>query len=197
MGKIQINENAFTYPMSMVIVGTLVGSRPNFMAVGWVTRVNFKPPMIAVALGKDHYTNGGIHSSEAFSVNVPSISLLEKVDYCGLVSGNKEDKSALFTIMQGGKTNAPMIEDCPLCMECKLTTILELPSNELFVGEIVGAYADRDCLSDGKPDIKKIQPFTLTMPDNRYWKVGGNAGKAWSAGKKLLRLRTSKNRFGF
>ena len=70
-------------------------------------------------------------------------------------------------------------------MECKLTNVWDLPTNEVFVGEIVGAYADADRCSAGKPDITKIRPFTLTMPDNRYWEVGGNAGKAWSIGKHL------------
>jgi flavin reductase (DIM6/NTAB) family NADH-FMN oxidoreductase RutF len=185
MGKIAIDENAFTYPMPMVLVGTFVNERPNFMAAGWVTRVNFRPPMIAVALGKSHYTNGGIHASGAFSVNIPNIDLMEKVDYCGIVSGNQEDKSTLFKVIPGKTTGAPMIDDCPLCMECRLANILDLPTNEVFIGEIVGAYANAECCSDGKPDIRKIRPFTLTMPDNRYWEVGGNAGKAWSIGKNV------------
>jgi flavin reductase (DIM6/NTAB) family NADH-FMN oxidoreductase RutF len=185
MAKIQIDQNAFPYPMSMVLLGTMVNGRPNFMAVGWVTRVNYQPPMIAAALGKTHYTNGGIHESGAFSINVPNVDLLEKVDYCGIVSGKKKDKSTLFTIMRGQKTGAPMIEDCPVSMECKLTTVLDLPTNEVFVGEIVGAYADAGCCSDGKPDIEKIRPFTLTMPDNRYWEIGRTAGKAWSIGKNM------------
>jgi len=185
MAKITIDENAFTYPMPMVVVGTLVNKRPNFMAVGWVTRVNFKLPMIAIALGKIHYTNSGIHSSGAFSVNIPSTDLVEKVDYCGIVSGAKEDKSTLFKVITGKATGAPMIDDCPLCMECKLVTVLNLPTNEVFIGEVVGAYANTECCSDGKPDVKKIRPFTLTMPDNQYWEVGDNAGEAWSVGKNF------------
>lgn len=185
MAKITIDENAFTYPMSMVVVGSFVNNRPNFMAVGWVTRVNFRPPMIAIALGKTHYTNPGIHTSGAFSVNVPSIDLMEKVDYCGIVSGRKEDKSTLFKVITGKTTGVPMIDDCPLCMECKLVNVIDLPTNEVFIGEIVGAYVNAECCSDGKPDIKKIRPFTLTMPDNQYWEVGVNAGKAWSIGKNF------------
>ena len=185
MKKISINENAYPYPMPMIVLGTLVDDRPNFMAVGWVTRVNFQPPMIAVALGKGHYTNGGIHASGAFSVNIPGTDLLAKVDYCGIVSGRDEDKASLFTVVRGEKTGAPMIDECPLSMECKLVHVWELPTNELFVGEIVGAYADPDRCSAGKPDITKIKPFTLTMPDNQYWEVGSNVGKAWSIGKQL------------
>jgi flavin reductase (DIM6/NTAB) family NADH-FMN oxidoreductase RutF len=70
-------------------------------------------------------------------------------------------------------------------MECRLVNVVDLPTNEVFIGEIVGAYANVECCSDGKPDIKKIRPFTLTMPDNQYWEVGGNAGKAWSIGKNF------------
>jgi flavin reductase (DIM6/NTAB) family NADH-FMN oxidoreductase RutF len=187
MVKTRINENAFTYPMPVVVVGTLVEDRPNFMAVAWVTRVNSKPPMIGITLGKTHYTNGGIHATGAFSVNVPSIRLIEKVDYCGLVSGKNTDKSELFTVVRGQITGAPMIDECPICMECKVAQVVDLPANEIFIGEIVGAYADADCCTDGKPDIQNIRPFTLTMPDNRYWEVGANAGKAWDIGKNLRR----------
>jgi hypothetical protein len=63
--------------------------------------------------------------------------------------------------------------------------VVDLPVEELFIAEIVAARADEDCLTDGVPDIEKIRPFTLTMPDNRYWTVGPQAGAAWSAGKRL------------
>jgi len=139
MPKVPIANNAFVYPMPMVVVGTMVADRPNFMAVGWVSRVNFRPPMLAVALGKAHYTNGGIHETKAFSVNIPGLDLMEKVDYAGLGSGQETDKSNLFTVMRGQSTGAPMIEECPVCMECRLAQVVDLPTNEVFIGEIVGA----------------------------------------------------------
>jgi len=55
----------------------------------------------------------------------------------------------------------------------------------LYIGDIVEVYTEERFLTDGKPDVKKINPFTLTMPDNHYWRVGEMAGRAWSAGKKL------------
>ena len=188
MEKIKIDPNAFVYPMPMVLVGTTLENRPNFMAVGWVSRVNFKPPMIAVALGKTHYTNTGIHQNRSFSVNVPGMDLLEKVDYCGLVSGKNIDKSQLFDIFYGELPNTPMIRQCPLCMECKLVNPVDLPTNTLFIGEIIGAYAEERFLTDGKPDVRKMVPFTLTMPDNNYWGVGNHVGKAWSIGKNLKKM---------
>jgi flavin reductase (DIM6/NTAB) family NADH-FMN oxidoreductase RutF len=70
-------------------------------------------------------------------------------------------------------------------MECRLTDTVDLPTNYLFIGEIVAAFAKENCLHEGKPDIKKINPLMLTMPDNRYWTGGSTVGKAWEIGKGL------------
>lgn len=183
MEKIKIDRNAFVYPMPVVLVGTMVDNRPNFMTVAWVNRVNFQPPMLAVAIGLKQYTNGGITSHRTFSVNIPSADLVEKVDYCGMVSGRNQDKSKVFEIFQGELPNTPMIKDCPLTMECKVFKTVDLPADYLYIGEIVNAYSENRYLTDGKPDVQKINPFVLTMPDNHYWKIGPNAGNAWSIGK--------------
>jgi flavin reductase (DIM6/NTAB) family NADH-FMN oxidoreductase RutF len=182
MTRVEIDRNAFVYPMPMTLVGSVVDGVDNFMAVGWVSRVNFRPPMIAVALG-DHHTNKGLHDNGEFSVNVPGKDLLEATDYCGLVSGERVDKSDLFPVFRGELPNAPMIETCPVTMECRVVEYLELPTNEVFVGQIHKAYCLEDHLTDGRPDIEKIEPFTLTMPDNNFWLVGENAGRAWGSGK--------------
>jgi len=184
MEKIKIDSNAFVYPMPMTLVGAVVDGKPNFLAAAWVTRVNFKPPMIMVALG-EHYTNAGIDANGAFSVNVPDVALMEKTDYCGIVSGRKVDKSKLFDVFYGSLPAAPLIRECPLSMACRLHQAVKLPFDTLYIGDIVEVYTEERYLTDGKPDVQKINPFTLTMPDNRYWRLGGEAGKAWSAGKKL------------
>lgn len=184
MAKIKIDTNAFVYPMPMVLVGSIVEDKANFMAVGWVSRVNFKPPMIGIALAP-HHTNKGIEEHRSFSVNIPDITLIEKTDYCGLVSGSKTDKSRLFNVYYGELPFAPLIRECPLCMACTVFDSVKLPFNTLFIGEIAEVYTEERYLTEGNPDIKKINPFTLTMPDNNYWIVGDHAGKAWDIGKKL------------
>lgn len=184
MEKIKIAANAFVYPMPMVIAGALTGGKVNFMAVGWVSRVNFNPPMIAVSLG-NHHTNTGIHENKEFSINIPGCDLIEKTDYVGIVSGARVDKTEIFETFYGELKSAPMIKNCPLTMECRLVESVKLPTNELFIGEITAAYCEQRYMTDGKPDIKKIDPFTLTMPDNRYWRIGEFAGQAWSIGKTV------------
>ena len=185
MEKIDIGKNGFIYPMPVALLGTNVGDKANFMTLGWVMRANNNPPMLTAAVNKNHLTNKNIREIKTFSVNFPSMDLIEVVDYCGLVSGKRTDKSDRFEIYYGNLKTAPMIKECALSLECKLTDIYEMPTNDLFIGEIMATYTEERYLTDNKPDIKKINPAVLTMPDNNYWSVGENIGKAWNIGKNL------------
>ena len=185
MEKIKIdNGAAFLYPMPMVLVGTVFEGKVNFMAVGWVSRVNFKPPLMAIAIGS-HHTNKGIDENKEFSINIPNVSLMEKTDYCGLVSGSQTNKSEVFDVFYGELKNAPLIKECPIGMSCILYQAVKLPTNTIYIGEPKEVFTEEKFMTDNKPDIKKINPFTLTMPDNHYWSVGENLGRAWSIGKGL------------
>ena len=186
MDKILLGQNFFI-PMPVVIVGTRVRGKANFMTVGWCARANANPPMIACGIGNNHHTSEGIAETRTFSVNIPSSALLEKTDYCGLVSGRKTDKSGIFDVFYGSLKTAPMIRECPVSLECCLLQAVPLPTNTLYIGEIAGAYADGRVIRDNKPDFCEIDPLFLTMPDNRYWTLGKYAGDAWSAGKKLMK----------
>ncbi len=184
MEKQEIGTSVFP-PMPVVIVGTRVNGKENFMTVGTCSRVNGDPPWIAFAANKKWFSPKGIRETGTFSVNLPSARLVEKTDYCGMVSGADADKSKVFGIFYGRLETAPMIRECPVALECRLVRDVDLPAYTLFIGEIAGAWADRDAVRDGNPDFPRIDPLILTMPDNRYWTLGKHAGDAWSAGKNL------------
>ena len=175
-------------PMPMSIVGSTVHGKTNFMAVGWVVRANANPPMIAIGIGRHHYTCEGIKANEAFSVNFPGTNLLHQADYVGLVSGEKIDKSQVFETFQGELEHAPLIKDAALCLECRLVQTVELPSNNLYLGEIVAGWSDDRYMTDNKLDLKKMDVFFLSMPDNRFWGLGEVLGKAWNPENKTLNI---------
>jgi flavin reductase (DIM6/NTAB) family NADH-FMN oxidoreductase RutF len=185
MAKVNIGGQAYVLPMATTILGSHLQGRPNFMALGWLTRVNFKPPMLGVAVNQGHASHAAIVETGEFSVNFPSVDMVEVTDYVGLVSGKRVDKSKLFDVFYGELEGAPMISACPLTIECKLSKTVELPTNSFFIGEIVGSYSEEQFLTNGAPDVKKVKPFLLTMPDNRYWSVGDHIGRAWSDGKAM------------
>jgi flavin reductase (DIM6/NTAB) family NADH-FMN oxidoreductase RutF len=184
--KINIGNNVYVYPMPVTLVGAQVEGKANFMAVGWVSRVNANPPYIGIGINKNHYTTKGILENGSFSVNFPSADMAKKTDYSGIVSGKKEDKSRLFEIFYGELDIAPMIKECPLNLECGLVETMEFPTNYFFVGEILEAYSEEQYLTQGKPDIEKMKPLLLTMPDNCYWTIGDYKGAAWKTGMSLM-----------
>ncbi len=185
MEKIEVALEATSYPMPCSVVGTKVAGKPNFLTVAWFTRVNARPPYMMIALGKAHYSNAGIRENGCFSINVPSIDMAEVVDYCGLVSGKKVDKSAVFEVFYG-KTGAPMIRECPYNLDCRLVQTVDLPADELFIGEVVAAYSDSRFCTDGIPDMTKIKPFVLNMPQTTFLGLGPSIGRAWEMGKERI-----------
>ncbi len=185
--KISVGTNVFPFPMPVTLLGANVRGKPNFMTLGWVTRVNTHPPRIGCGVNKAHLTPQGIRENRTFSINVPSATMIERVDYCGLVSGQQVDKSPLFEVFYGELKTAPLIRECPLSLECRVVEIVENPTNDFFIGEIVASYTEKQYLTDGKPNVHKIRPLLLTMPDNRYWTVGEQVGDAWSIGKRRMK----------
>jgi flavin reductase (DIM6/NTAB) family NADH-FMN oxidoreductase RutF len=178
-------KNLFCLPWAQTILGTHLNGRVNFMALDWLTRVNFKPAMLGICVNKINASHEAISDTGEFSVNLPASDMLEETDYTGLVSGKRTDKSGLFEVYYGELKSAPLIERCPISIECKVTQTVDLPTNSFFIAEIVNIYTEDKYLTDGQPDVKKINPFLLTMPDNRFWSIGEYLGTAWNAGKYL------------
>jgi len=185
MKKIIEHKNLFCLPWAQTILGSHLKGKANFMALDWLTRVNFKPAMLGISVNKGNASHDAIVDTGEFSVNLPSVEMVEVTDYTGLVSGKRVDKSDLFEIFYGELKSAPMITECPLSIECKVIKTIDLPTNSFFIAEMINIYTEDKFLTDVHPDMKKINPFLLTMPDNNFWSIGENVGKAWSAGKKL------------
>jgi flavin reductase (DIM6/NTAB) family NADH-FMN oxidoreductase RutF len=184
MGKRKISNN-ISIPMPIGIVGSLNKGKPNFMAVGWVSRVNNKPPMIGVSIGQHHLTHDCIIKNGCFSLNMPGKNLLIPTDYIGLVSGDKVDKSAIFEIYYGVNKDIPLIKEAAVSLECQVTNTVKLPTNTFFIGEVTSVWCEEEYINNDNPDYQKAQCYFMTMPDNTYWGFGENIGKAWSIGMEF------------
>jgi len=188
MEKVSFNPQTAAYPMPVAIVGATVNDKPNFMAVAWFSKVNNNPPMMMIGIGKEKYTGEGIKENMAFSINIPGKDLVKETDYCGLKSGRTEDKSRLFEVFYGETGTAPMIQECSVNYELKLVETIELPGNNLFIGEIVAAYTDEKSLSGQKPDLPKTEPLILVVsPTPHYYDLGSQIADAFKIGNDLTK----------
>ena len=188
MNKILLGPTTSIYPMPTLLVGANVDGKPNFMAVAWGGIAGSTPPMISVAIRHSRYTLTGIRQNMTFSVNIPSIDFVKEADYCGLVSGAKINKVEVckFKVFYGRLNNAPLIEQCPVNLECKVEHILDLGSHVLFIGRVEETHVSETCLTDGKPDVNKIKPLIFVMqPNSQYRAFGKVIAKAFSVGNEL------------
>ncbi len=188
MAKVLMGPSTLIYPMPALLVGANVEGNPNFMAVAWSGIVNSTPPMISVALNYRRHTLIGVKQTMNFSVNVPSADLVKEVDYCGIISGAEVNKAEVckFKVFYGKLGNAPLIEQCPVNLECKVMHILDLGSHSLVIGRIEETHVTDSCLTDGKPDFNKIKPIIwVAAPAVQYCVFGDVIAKAFSVGKEL------------
>jgi len=192
MTKNKILPGSYVFPTPVVLVGANVNAKPNFNAIGWVCALEFGPPLISISSNQQHYNNIGIKENQTFSVNTPSVDMVEISDYCGMKSGKKVDKSELFDVFYGELKTAPMIKEAPLNLECKVihtvdTTEIANAKNghDIFIGEVVQAYAEDKYLTKGALDVAKINPFVLSNSMNKmnYYKIGDELGRAWRVGR--------------
>ena len=187
MKKVLLNPKPLTCAAPTVLVGTMVDGKPNFMAVAWCGVVNSNPPMISVSIRPSRYTFKGIQTKE-FSVNIPSTDIVKETDFCGIVSGAKIDKTSVckFDIFYGKLTNAPLIEQCPVNLACKVEHVLELGTHRLIIGQMEETYISENCITDGSPDIRKIKPIIFSMvAPAEYFDFGKSLGKGYTIGKEL------------
>lgn len=188
MAKVKMGAQPLIYPMPVLLVGANVAGRPNVLAVAWGSIANGEPPMVSVAVRHQRYTHDGIKQSGTFSVNIPSADMVREADYCGLVSGTRVDKIAAcnFDVFYGKLGNAPLIEQCPVNLECRVVHTLDLGSHSLFVGRIEETHISEECLTGNKPDIGKIRPLAyITSPDSQYRVLGEVIAMAFSCGKEI------------
>jgi flavin reductase (DIM6/NTAB) family NADH-FMN oxidoreductase RutF len=189
MSKVKLGSKNVLLPFLPVLVGTHVEGKPNYITIaliGWLCY-----DAISVSVGREQYSNPGIKENGTFSVNQPSASMVKELDFCGLYSGRKTDKSALFGNFYGELKTAPMIKECPINIECRVVQTLERRVHTVFIGEVVEVYFDKNCLTEGVPDVSKIDPILYGPVKGRakfsghYWKLGEHLAQAWKIGKEL------------
>ena len=188
MAKVAIGARTLLYPLPAVLVGSNVDGKPNFSTYAWCGIVNGNPPMLSVGFQHHRHTLKGVKQNGTFSVNIPSVELVNETDYCGIVSGRKTDKVAdcKFNIFYGKLTNAPLISECPVNLECRVLHILNLGSHEMVVGQIEEVHVTDTCLTNGEPDVTKIKPFLWVMGHkDQYLEFGKPLGLSHNIGKKI------------
>jgi flavin reductase (DIM6/NTAB) family NADH-FMN oxidoreductase RutF len=193
--KIKIGATPYLYPIPIVLVGAMVNGKANFETIGDVGIMGLQPALVYISSHRDHYTNIGILKEGAFSINIPSTTMLAETDYCGIVSGMQSCKADLFEIFFGN-SGAPMIEKCPVNLECKVLRELSIQHRQVFIAGVIQTYVTSDFIEkrNGKQivcDLDKLDPIIYSL-DNKYYRVGKVIGVGYKEGLQIKRKKNSK-----
>lgn len=182
MSRVNFGAKPFMYPMPVLIVGTYdENGVPNAMNAAWgiITDMN----EISISMS-EHKTTDNLAKTKAFTVSIATEDTVVPCDYVGVESANKvPDKFAKagFHDTKSQYVNAPLIDELPMALECKVKSF----ENGILVGEIVNVNADESILTDGKIDPKKLKPITYDPVNSVYIGLGEKVGKAFGDGLKL------------
>lgn len=180
--KKQIGNTLALYPMPLVVVGTMVNRKPNWVLVGHVGIIGHDRVMVSLA--KPHYTNQGIKETGKISINIVDQAMLPLADKAGCISGANHDKSDLFSYRLDD-SGIPMIEQAPVVMECTVDDIYVTEGFESFICKIDRTFAEERILDKhGKIDYRVLKPVLFEMPTYEYLTTGDVIGKCMSFGKK-------------
>jgi flavin reductase (DIM6/NTAB) family NADH-FMN oxidoreductase RutF len=155
MKKQQLEPGTFLYPLPAVMVSCQgVEGKANIVTIAWTGVMASKPPMVGIGVRRSRYSYQLIKDTGEFVINIPNRALLSALDLCGTVSGRDVDKFAetgLSPVKPASLNRAPLIAECPVNLECRVTRVLELGSHDYLVGEVVAAHFAEDWLDSGKP----------------------------------------------
>jgi flavin reductase (DIM6/NTAB) family NADH-FMN oxidoreductase RutF len=165
------------YPVPAVLVSCGV-ERPNIITLAWVGTLCSSPPSVGISVRPERFSHGLLVEAGEFVVNVPRADQVDVVDYCGQVSGRDVDKWAAcgLTPAPASEIRTPLIAECPVALECRVTQQLTLGVHDLFVGEILAVQADEQVLTErGHLDYEQAQP--LAFAGGYYWRVNELLGR--------------------
>jgi len=179
VGKMEIEPTTMGLPMSCVVVSCYESKYGgDIAAIAFCGIVNAKPPMVAVSIKPSRYSYSLIKEAGDFVVNVPLADQARLVDLAGVVSGRSLDKFDLAGLNKdpASRVKSPLIAEFPINMECKLLDVVELPTHNIFIGEVVALQANEELIDDKGHLSSDAAPF-LMFYNRGYFAIGEKVGQ--------------------
>ena len=166
------------YPLPVVMVSmTDRDGRNNIITIAWAGTVCTNPPMISISVRPERYSFPILRDVGEFVVNLTTRQLAYATDYCGVKSGRDVDKfkEMGLTPVPGDRVSAPLIEESPVNLECKVCQIMPLGSHYMFLAEVKAVHADREYM-DGKNKFHLEKADPIVYSHGAYYACGEQLG---------------------
>lgn len=186
LAKVHWKGSTLLAPVPPALVSCAYGGEKNILTIAWTGIVNSQPPKTYISVRPTRHSYDMILKSKEFAVNLTPKSLVRAADWCGVYTGAKVDKFARchLTPEEASEISAPLIAECPISLECRVTDTIDLGSHTMFLADIVAVDADESLLdADGKLCIERADLVAYAHGD--YYSLGKRLGKfGFSVAKK-------------
>ena len=165
-------------PVPVVMVTCSDGKgKDNVFTVAWAGTINSKPPMLSISVRKSRYSYEMINKTGEFVVNLVTERLAFAADYCGVKSGKDIDKfkEAKLSIKSASAVCAPLIEESPVNLECKVEKVIELGTHDMFIASVVACQVD-DSLVDSQGKLSLENAGLICYSHGEYWGLSRSLG---------------------
>ncbi len=191
--KRSMKPGTMLYPLPAVLVTGGDMENSTIMTAAWTGIVNSNPPMTYVSIRPERYSYGVIRERGEFVINLTTKDLVRETDYAGNVSMRKEDKFKTLGLRKEAaeKVAAPLVAQCPVNLECKVTEVKDLGSHSMFLAEIVAVHVDEE-LFDANGRICLENADLLAYIHGGYLPLGKK--KLGTYGYSVMKPKTKKKK---
>lgn len=162
-----------TAPVPPVLVTCGDMEKPNVFTVAWTGTLCTQPPKTYISVRPERYSYNIIKESGEFVINLTTENIVRAVDYCGVKSGRNENKleKTGLTPLPASVVAAPILEQSPLALECKVCDIVPLGSHDMFIADIVAVSADESYI-DGSGRLALEKAGLVAYAHGQYFALG-------------------------
>ncbi len=198
MAKIDWKPGTMLYPLPAVMVS--LGDEPdnfNIITIAWTGTICSDPPMCYISVRPGRHSFDLLVKNKEFVINLTTKDLAYATDWCGVRSGRQYNKFESMGLTPGKATvvNAPIIEEAPVNIECKVKDIIKLGTHYMFISEVVNVKADEQYLDSktGAFSFEKSRPICYSH--GQYFELGKKIGKfGFAVEKKKTRKMMVKGK---
>jgi flavin reductase (DIM6/NTAB) family NADH-FMN oxidoreductase RutF len=171
-------------PVVLVSCGDIQGIK-NVLTIAWAGTVASDPVMVSISVRPERYSYSLIKESGEFVINLPNRYMVRAVDFCGVASGKDCDKfqAVGLTPVAANNVKAPIIQEAPLALECRVTSVTDLGSHHLFLANVVGVQVEEDLIDQtGRLNLAKAE--LISYVHGQYWTLKEAVGSFGFSVKK-------------
>lgn len=182
------------YPVPAVMVTVGDSEISNIITIAWAGTINSDPAMVSISVRKSRYSHELLMKHKEFVINLVTKKLAFAMDYCGVKSGRDVDKFKEMKLTKGraSKVNVPIIEECPVSIECKVKDVISLGSHDMFLAEVVAVSVDEKYM-DEKGGFNLEAANLIAYSHGKYYTLGERIGKfGYSVRKNKKKSKKNK-----